>query len=83
MKGTKKQLEDSILFFANEFGQEKNYKALMEVYEGTPKIVEMIVYEMFIQKFNPYHCTDEQYENYKRILEYTTELKQKGWVEFE
>ena len=43
----------------------------------------MIVYEMFLQKFNSYHCTDEQYEQYKVIHEYVTELKQNGWVTFE
>lgn len=80
MKASKEQVENSILFFAKTFDQEKNYKALMEVYSDTPKIVEMIVYEMFLQKFNSYHCTDKQYEHYKIIHEYATELKQNGWV---
>jgi hypothetical protein len=79
MKASKEQLENSILFFAKLFNQEKNYKALMDVYAGTQKIVEMIVFEMFLQKFNSYHCTDYQYEQYKLIHEYATELKQNGW----
>lgn len=83
MKASKEQLENAILFFAKTYGQEKNYKALMSVYQGTPKIVEMIVYEMFLQKFNSYHCTDEQYEQYKLIYEYATELKQNGFVTYE
>jgi hypothetical protein len=83
MKASKEQVENAILFFAKTFGQERNYKSLMEAYSGTPKIVEMIVYEMFLQKFNSYHCTDEQYEQYKIIHEYATELKQNGWVTLE
>lgn len=80
MKHSKEQVENAILFFAKTFGQEENYKALMSVYSGTPKIVEMIAYEMFLQKFNPYLCTDEQYEQHKIIHEYATELKQNGFV---
>ncbi len=82
MKTTKEQLDNAILFFAKTFGQEQNYKALIETYNGTPKIVEMIVYEMFLQQFSSYGCTDEQYEQYKIIHEYATELKQNGWVYF-
>lgn len=80
MKASKEQVEKAILFFAKTFGQEENYKALMNVYTGTPKIVEMIVYEMFLRKFNSYH---EQYEQYKLIHDYATELKQNGWVTYE
>lgn len=83
MKASKEQVENAILFFAKTFGQEENYKSLMKVYRSTPEIVEMIVYEMFLQKFNPYHCTDEEYEHYKIIHEYATELKQNGLVSHE
>ena len=83
MKHSKKQVENAILFFGKTFGQEANYKALIETYTSIPKIVEMIVYEMFLQKFNSYFSTDEQYEQYKIIHEYATELKQKGLVDFE
>lgn len=80
MKASKEQVENAILFFAELYGQYENYKALMGAYTGTPKIVEMIVYEMFLQNFNDYYCTDEQYEQYKLIYEYATELKEIGWV---
>ena len=71
------------MFFAKTFGQEQSYKALIVSYPVTPKIVEMIVYEMFLQKFNPSCCTNEQYEQYILIYEYATELKQNGWVSYE
>ena len=80
MKANKKELEYAVLFFAKGFGLEENYKALISTSPGIPKIVEMIVYEMFLQKFNSYYCTDEQYEQYKIIHEYATELKQNGLV---
>lgn len=84
MKASKEQVENAILFFAKTFDQEQNYKAVMCSYSGTtPKIVQMIVYEMFLQKFNSYYCTDEQYIQYNLIYEYATELKQNGWVTHE
>jgi hypothetical protein len=83
MKINKEYLYKSILYFAKIFGNEVNYKALISSYAGTPKIVEMIVYDMFLNKFNSYHCTDEKYEHYKIIYKYSTELKENGWVLFE
>lgn len=83
MKHSKQQVENAILFFAKEFGQEANYKGLIQTCPVTPKIVEMIVYEMFLQKSNPSNYTDEQLEQYQIIHEYSTELKQVGWVEYE
>lgn len=83
MKGSKEQIENAILFFAKRFGQENNYKAIINFYTGTPKIIEMIVYEMFLQRFNPYDCTDEEKNHYELIHEYGSELKQRGWVTYE
>jgi hypothetical protein len=82
MKVTKKTLEEAILFFAAKYCEEKSYKALLESWSGTPKVINMIVYDMFINKFNSYHCSAEEYENYKLIYEYAAELKEKGFVEF-
>lgn len=83
MKITKEQFENSILFFAKKFGQEKNYQAMLDDKIGLPKIVEMITYQMFLRQFNPYHCSNEEYENYKIIHQYVTELHQNGWVSFQ
>jgi hypothetical protein len=83
MKASNEQVVNAILFFAKLYGQEKNYEALIEAYNNMPKIIEMIVYEMFLQKFNSYYCPDKQYKQYKIIHEYATELKEKGWVTYE
>ena len=77
MKSTKEQLVNAILFFAKNYNQEKNYKALIESNVGIDKIIQMLVYDMFIKRFNSYYCSDEEYTQYKIILEYATELKEK------
>lgn len=79
---TQEQVKQAILFISKMYGKEDNYKAIMETSPGLPKIVEMIVYEMFINKFNSYYCSKDEYEQYKIIHEYATELKEKGFVEF-
>ena len=54
MKATQEQVRHAILFIAKMYGKEDNYKAIMETYPGLPKVVEMIVYEMFLNNFNNY-----------------------------
>jgi hypothetical protein len=83
MQATKEQLKESILFFANKYGKGESFKSLLEAQMGLPKIVEMIVYEMFLHKFNSYNCSNEEYITYKIIHEYAIELKEKGFITFE
>jgi hypothetical protein len=89
MKASQSQIENAILFFANKFGKEKNYKAIMDLKHGLPKVVEMIVYEMFLNKcyFYSYvlQCADngEEFKQYELLFEYATELKENGKVIFE
>ena len=80
MKSTKKELENVILYFAEKYGQEKNYRAIIESNTTMPKLIQMIVYDMFLNKFNSYYCSDEDYENYKIIHEYVNELHINGYV---
>lgn len=82
MKATQEQVRQAILFIAKMYGKEDNYKAIMETYPGLPKVVEMIVYEMFLNNFNNYYCPNDKYEQYKIIHEYATELNENGFVEF-
>ena len=79
---TQEQVREAILFIAKMYGKENNYKAIMEIHPGLPKIVEMIVYEMFINNFNSYYCSNDEYKQYKIIHEYATELNKSGFVEF-
>ena len=82
MKTTQEQVRTAILSFAKLYDKEDNYKAIMDTYPGLPKIVEMIIYEMFLNMFNSYYCSKDEYTQYKVIHEYATELKEKGFVEF-
>lgn len=79
----KNDIENAILFFAKLYGKEKGYEAMLTLHTSTlPKLVEMITYELFLQKFCYYNCAEEQYNQYKIILEYATELAKNGFVEF-
>lgn len=82
MEANQEQVKQAILFFTKAYGKEDNYVAVMETYPGLPKIVEMIVYDMFINRFNSYYCQNDEYHQYKIIQEYAVELKEKGFVEF-
>ena len=82
MNSTQEQVRTAILFFAKMYDKEDNYKAIMDTYPGLPKIVEMIIYDMFLNKFNSYYCSNDEYNQYKVIHEYAIELKEKGFVEF-
>lgn len=79
---TKAELEAAILRIAKEFGQEANFKALMEAYSGMPKIVEMISYQMFLNAFDSRSVSDELYNAYKAIHDYAKSLNQDGFVEY-
>ena len=82
MNSTQEQVRTAILSIAKLYDKEDNYKAIMDTYPGLPKIVEMIIYDMFLNKFNSYYCSNDEYNQYKVIHEYAIELKEKGFVEF-
>ncbi len=82
MKATQEQVRGAVLFISKMYGKEDNYKLIMETNPGLPKLVEMIVYEMFLNTFNSYYCSNDEYKQYKIIHQYATELKEKGFVEF-
>ena len=82
MNFTQEQVRAAILSIAKLYDKEDNYKAIMDTYPGLPKIVEMIIYDMFLNKFNSYYCSNDEYNQYKVIHEYAIELKEKGFVEF-
>lgn len=84
MKAKKQDAINSILFFAKKYNAENNYKAIMDAYGIIlPELIKMISYDLFLNKFNSYACTDEEYEHYKLIHKYATELQKDGFVEFE
>jgi hypothetical protein len=70
----------AILFFGNLFKKEDAYKALIKITD-LPRLVEMISYDMFLNKFNSYHSKNKEYDNWKLLLSYAQDLK-KGYVNF-
>lgn len=83
MKESCDELVNSILYFAKKYDKYDNYVALMQLNSGFPKIVEMIVYEMFLNHFNSYYCDTDDYSQYSIIIRYATELKEYGFVTFD
>lgn len=84
MKATKKQLENAVLNIANFVDKGSSYEMLLKSEASMPKIVQMIIYDMFLKQFNSYFVKDnELYKNYRTIYEYSVELEQNGFVKYE
>lgn len=77
----KEELKESILYFAKKYDKEYVYTWLTESVQF-PELVKMIILLMFENKFNYYHCSDVDYDNYKRIFDYQTEMSKTGYYEF-
>ena len=73
-KISKIELRKAIINFARVYNKEESYIKLLEVYTGFPKIVEMISFEMFLQKFDFRSCNEELYVSYMIIYSFAREL---------
>ena len=82
MKATKKDVQNSIMFFAKKFGHEEAYKVLVNTV-ALPELVRSIETKIFLYQFNFSDCNSEEYSNYMILFEYATELHSIGWVTFE
>lgn len=81
MKAKKQTVKDAIMHFAVKYGKGDAYEYMLK--DTLPSVVNSIIQEMFLQKFNSYSCSDIDYDNYKVILDYYTELHAQGFVTFE
>lgn len=82
MNASKKDLEDAIMHFAKKFNQEEPYVGLMGGGIVMPKLVELIIYDMFVNQFSPYDNVEEDFLPYVRILLYSKELRENGFVTY-
>lgn len=83
MWNNKKQLEDAIIAIAEHLGAESAYKTMFSSIGYTmPQIVKMLIYDMFICKFDQTTCPLNLYAYYTIVYEYVKELNDKGYVEF-
>jgi len=80
MEASKKEVENSILFFGRLYG--KNYAKLMETTSIT-KVIEIVIHDMFINRFNPSFCDNDEYNQYVIILDFARESNANGYVTFE
>lgn len=81
MQITKKELEQSIIYFANGYNINGiNY--LLETNIGLPETIKLIIYKLFINKFDYRSCSEQSYNHYQNILEYVAELDKNGFVTF-
>jgi hypothetical protein len=79
----KQKLKGAIFILAKTIGKENSYSSLMDTIGYTlPELVKNLVYDLFLNKFDYRSCEDETYKAYMLILEYGTELKDKGFVDF-
>lgn len=81
MKYSRKQLIDSILFFSRLYNLEPNFQAILKI-SNIPNVVKDVIHLLFVNKFCYYNCPEEQYDHYRILLEYSLELQEKGYVEF-
>lgn len=75
----KESLKNAILYFASKYDYYDSYKYLIDTHQPFPKLVNMIVYQMFIKKFDWCDCPLDDYEQYKILFEYATKLEENGY----
>lgn len=76
-------LEEAILLLADKCNQKESFIKLMEAKIGMPKLVEMIVYQLFLNRFDSRSCSNEEYGAYGEVYSYAKELSQNGFVTFQ
>lgn len=84
MTCNKQKVKDAVIILAKTIGNENSYSSLVDTIGYTlPELVKNLVYDLFLNKFDYRSCDDETYKSYLLILEYGTELKDKGFVDFQ
>ncbi len=83
MTCNKQKVKDAILILAKSIGKENPYSSLINTVGYTlPELVKNLVYDLFTNKFDYRSCKDNVYKAYLLVLEYSTELNEKGFVDF-
>ena len=82
MNCSKKSVEEAILNIADLYSIKPNYIALIKSGANLPKIIEMIVYEMFLNEFDSRSCSRDCFISYGIIFNYSKELRTNGFITF-
>lgn len=78
----KSELIKSILILAKHVGNENGFKHLIST-SNIPKTVELLVYQLFLIKFNSYNSPPYLFNAYTIIHQYATEMNENGFVRFQ
>lgn len=81
MKGSKTDVENAILFFAKMYGKEKEYDAMLST-NFLYKVVESIVYNIFLNDFNTYNSNDIEMGHFNIIKDFAREMDKNAFVTF-
>ena len=80
----KEELNNSVLLLA-EYGlkDKKVYNYLLKN-DSIPEVIKKLVYDLFVNEFNN-NCIfkDEVNKAYRLVLNYSKELSEKGFVDFD
>ena len=82
MNNTKNEVINSILFLAELYGNGKAYDWLINVWTNVPTLVDLMIKDLFVNKFSHYNCSSIEYKEYEILLEYSIELRDNGFVTF-
>ena len=80
---TKEQFEQDILRLSEYVSQKHEFETFINTKVlSLPRIVEVLVYELFINRFDFGSPTNDLYFSYLNVLSYAKELKENGFVTF-
>lgn len=83
MQNNKKQLEDAVISIAEYLKIENRYKTMLSSIGHTKfEIVKLLIYDMFLCKFDQTTCPLSLYAYYTIIYDYVKEMEDNGYVEF-
>lgn len=82
MKYNQQEVKEAIINIATLYNKAIGFECLMLACHDLPRIVELIVYHMFINSFDYDACNSEIKNAYDIIHEYAVELNENGFVKF-
>ncbi len=84
MKNSREEVKEAILLFATSYNKKEGFSYLLnQEHSPYPEIVNLIIQEMFMNRFDFNNCIGAEYKAYNIILDYYTELHTIGYVRHE
>lgn len=81
MEASREEVKEAILLFATLYNNQEGFSYLLNQERSPyPEIVNLIIREMFMNRFDFHNCSEAEYNAYKIILDYYSELHTIGYV---